>query len=80
MIRTVKTIKSKEPIQGSKRQIKIENAWLLYNYDTLKDWFWTRKSAVQHAQWETGTTADGALSEYYQILRGTITVELHDDL
>jgi hypothetical protein len=75
MAKTVKDTKSKEKIGGCKRQVKIENAWLLYNYETLRDWFWTRKSAVQHALWEMGETG-GPLPEHYQILRGTITVEI----
>lgn len=81
MIRITKSTNSKEPIKGSKRQIRIENAWLLYNYETLRDWFWTRKAAVRHAQNETyypGDKVPDGLPEHYQILRGTITVELYD--
>jgi hypothetical protein len=75
MLRQIKLIKSRDPVRGSKRTIRIENAWLLYNYDTLKDWFWTRKQAMQEAQYQSG---EEKMPEYYQILRGTLTVELHD--
>ena len=82
MQRIVKSIKSSEPIQGCKRQVRIENVWLLYNFENLKDWFWTRKAAVQYAIYESHgdsyAVTKQTIPDYYQILRGTIIVEIVD--
>jgi hypothetical protein len=58
-------------------QIKIENAWLLYNYETLIEWFWTKKAAVREALYESGEN-EGLLPEHYQVIRGTISIELSE--
>lgn len=71
-----KTVKSKDEIQGSRRHIRLENMWLLYNYDTFVDWFWTRKSAKEHAIYQMTGEFNGEMPEHYQILRGTINITL----
>lgn len=64
---------TKKEFNGEMRQVKLENIWLLYNFETFISYHWTRKSAIQEA---SQYMDDDSWKEYYQILRGNITIQL----
>lgn len=69
-------------IGNSKRVVSLQGMWLLYNYENLVDYFWTRKSAIQHANYMSeGTFGDKVsdLPEHYQIIRGDIEIVLRNN-
>jgi len=77
MYKPPKVIKSTKKIKGSKRQVRLENMWLLYNYDTFQGVYWTRKHAMADANWMMEGIVDNKnLPENFQILKGTVNISL----
>jgi hypothetical protein len=71
----------KTEIKGEPRQVKLEDMWLLYNYETFLSYHWTRKSAIKEARYMDSGQYNGEkisdLPEHYQILRGDIIINIH---
>ncbi len=59
----------------NERQIELNNMWLLYNFETFIDYFWTRKGAWKEAYHNNFERED--TKEIYQVLRGDIKIRIH---
>lgn len=63
-------------MKNPKFPTKIKNVYLLYNWGTLKDFFYYKHQAIDYAK--KGVIEGEDWKEFYQIRKGNITIEFTD--